>query len=350
MEFGLENMFSVTDLKYRYGKNCKEGDFDYFDAIQVHLNPDFGVGHKVVEAGDIFTATLSNCLEMQRMQAEMDQEIRAEIIEHRVNYDNYNSEKMRFHLKVWSLLRKGKVELADKYISKNICEFQGNAGKGQEYHTSEFLNHIIGSYGLEIYESLKSEKEKAASLKELVNFSETQNVDVYDIFEEFIELFSEFSQVFTYLNRGIEISGSVKVSSTDFNRTKKHYSSAYEVLAKLLYIPAGINNSIERGDPHKFERLDSLGKYVNTGNGDKLRCLSNNVELNKLSECYDNHLRNASFHNNMNYSPKKNKITYKQNNGIDVKMNYKEYLIMCVKVTEAIAALSLFSLVDLNES
>jgi hypothetical protein len=114
--------------------------------------------------------------------------------------------------------------------------------------------------------------------------------------------------VFTYLNRGIEISGSVKVSSTDFNRTKKYYSSAYEVLAKLLYIPAGINNSIERGDPHKFERLDSLGKYVNTGNGDKLRCLSNNVELNKLSECYDNHLRNASFHNNMNYSPKKIKL------------------------------------------
>ncbi|TOM38292.1 hypothetical protein CGH77_23505, partial [Vibrio parahaemolyticus] len=52
MEFGLENLFSVSDVKYRYGKNCKKGEFDYFEAIQVHLNPDFGVGHKVVKAGD----------------------------------------------------------------------------------------------------------------------------------------------------------------------------------------------------------------------------------------------------------------------------------------------------------
>ncbi|HBC3945988.1 hypothetical protein CGH80_22925 [Vibrio parahaemolyticus] len=350
MEFGLENLFSVSDVKYRYGKNCKKGEFDYFEAIQVHLNPDFGVGHKVVKAGDIFTAILSNCLEMERMHEEMQQEKSEGIIEHRTNYDNYNSETMRFYLKVWSLLRKGKVELADKYILKNVGEFEESTGKGQGYYTGEFLKYIIGSYGLEVYENLKLEQEKAGDLKELVNFSADQNVDTYDIFEEFIGLFSEFSQVFTYLNRGLEISGNVKVSSTDFNRTKKYYSSAYEVLAKLLYIPAGINNSIERGDPHKFERLDSLTKYVKTGNGDKLRCLNDNHNLMKISECYDNHLRNASFHNNMNYSPKKTKITYKQNNGTDVKMNYKEYLIMCIKVTEAIAALSLFNLVELKES
>ncbi|USH04536.1 hypothetical protein K6Q96_22690 [Grimontia kaedaensis] len=350
MEFGLENMHSVTDVKYKYGKNCVEANFEYGDAIQVHLNPDFGVGHKVVEAGDIITATLSNVLEMQRMQEELEELESNGIIAHRATYDNYNSEIMRFYLKIWSLLNKGKADLADNYILKNVEVFEEQTGMDEDYYKEKFLNYVIGSYGLEIYQNLQSAQAQAGDLTELIEFGKTQSVNVFDIFEEFIDSFSEFSQVFTYLNRGIEISGRVKVSSTNFNRTKKYYSSAYEALAKLLFIPAGLNNSIVRGNPHSFERIDSLSKYVNNGNGDKLRCLAGNAELLKLSECYDNHLRNASFHNNMVYSSKKSKISYKKNNGDAVSSDYKEYLTMCIKVTEALAALYLFSLVDLKDS
>ncbi|EIO9265542.1 hypothetical protein QNF00_004412 [Vibrio alginolyticus] len=350
MEFGLENMHSITDVKYKYGKNCLEADFEYQEAIQVHLNPDFGVGHKVVEAGDIITATLSNVLEMQRMQEELNELESNGIVAHRATYENYNSEIMRFYLKVWSLLKKGKVELADNYILKNVEVFEEKTGMGEDYYKEKFFKYVIGAYGLEIYQNLQSAQALAGDLTDLIEFSKTQTVNVYDIFEEFIESFSEFSQVFTYLNRGIEISGRVKVSSTNFNRTKKYYSSAYEALAKLLYIPAGLNNSIVRGNPHTFERIDSLSKYVNNGNGDKLRCLAGNPELLKLSECYDNHLRNASFHNNMVYSPKKSKISYTKNNGDAVSSDYKDYLTMCIKVTEALAALCLFNLVDLKDS
>ena len=348
IEFGLENMYSINDIKYRYGNNCIKADFEYSEAIQVHLNPDFGVSHKVVEAGDIFTATLSNTLEMMRMHNELQEEKNSGIIEHRANYENFNSERIRFYLKVWSLIRKDKAELADKYILKNSVVFKEKTGLGEEYYKAEFFRFIIGSYGLEIYGNLQSAQEDAGELSGLTDFSKTQEVDTFEIFEEFVSLFSEFSQVFTYLNRGVEISGKVKISSTNFNRTKKYYSSAYESLAKLLYLPAGLNNSIERGDPHKFERIASLGRYVSNGNGEKLRCLSGNSKLYKLSECYDNHLRNASFHNHMAYSPKKSKITYKMNNGDTVSTNYKEYLIMCIKVTEALAALALFNLVDLK--
>ncbi|AUJ68754.1 hypothetical protein [Pseudoalteromonas sp. NC201] len=56
IEFGLENLFSKGE--YRYIRNCSEASFGYSDAIQVHLNPDFGVSHKVVEAGDCITSNL----------------------------------------------------------------------------------------------------------------------------------------------------------------------------------------------------------------------------------------------------------------------------------------------------
>ncbi|WP_028865064.1 hypothetical protein [Psychromonas aquimarina] len=187
-------------------------------------------------------------------------------------------------------------------------------------------------------------------LSSLIEFNNNQNIDNHDSFEEFLDLFSEFSQVFTYLNRGLEIPNKIKVTSTDFNRTKKYYSSAYESLAKMLYIPAGINNLIERGDPHKFEKMDSLDKFVKNGNGNKLRCVDSNDNLNKISACYDNHLRNASFHNHMKYNPKKSKISFNQNNGTPVSMTYKEYLMMCIKITESIAALNLFVLQELRQS
>lgn len=348
IEFGLENLFDSGE--YRYIRNCEEGDFDYAEAIQVHLNPDFGVGHKVVAAGDIITATMSNVLEMQRMHKELEKGQNEGIVEHRVNYDNFNSESMRFYLKICSLIKKNKQVLADKYIDKNSLTFEEKKGESEEYYLSKLLNHIIGGYGLEIFNSLKEEKEKAGDLSKLKEFNDNQNIDNHDSLEEFIALFSEFSQVFTYLNRGLEISDNIKVTSTDFNRTKKYYSSAYEALAKMLYIVAGINNSIERGDPHKFERIDSLSKYVNNGNGDKLRCVSQNPNLNKISSCYDNHLRNASFHNHMKYNPKKSKISFNKNNGTPVSITYKEYLIMCIKVTEAIAALNLFIIQELKKS
>jgi hypothetical protein len=348
IEFGLEGLFSSGE--YRYIKNCSEATFEYHEAIQVHLNPDFGVGHKVVKAGDIITATYSNVLEMQRIAKEYEKDENEGVVEHRVNYENFNSESMRFYVRICSLLKKEKAELADKYIKKNHAIFKECEGESLNYYLSKLLNHIVGGYGLELIKGLKEEKSKAGDLSDLIQFNNQVDNESFGIFEEFITLFNEFSQVFTYLNRGVEIVDRIKVTSTDFNRTKKYYSSAYEALAKMLHIPAGINNSIERGDPHKFEIIDSLDKYVRNGNGDKLRCISQNHNLNKISDCYDNHIRNASFHNNMKYNPKKSKISFKKNNGTPVTITYKEYLVMCIKITEALAALNLFALEELQQS
>ncbi|MFJ7793740.1 hypothetical protein [Pseudomonas sp. NPDC096950] len=346
IEFGLESLFSRG--QYRYIRNCRADNFDYSEAIQVHLNPDFGTSHKIVQAGDIFTAVMSNCLEMQRMDALLRKEQNEGIIEHRANYENYNSEAMRFYLKICSLLSKNKNELANSYIEKNKTNFDEKTGETYNYYFEKLLNHLLGSYGLELLNAITEEKNKAGDISTLIDFNTTQSIDNLESIEEFIGLFSEFSQVFTYLNKGIEISDSVKPTSTDFNRTKKYYSSAYETLAKMLFIPAGLNNAIERGDPHRFEKIDSLGKFISNGNGDKLRCIKDNINLNKISSCYDNHLRNASFHSHMKYNPKKAKISFNQNNGTPISITYKEYLVMCIKVTEAIAALNLFSLKHLQ--
>lgn len=340
IEVGVENIYGATE--FRSIKNCMTADFGYSEAIQVHLHPDLGVSHKVVEAGDIFTAIMSNVFEMRRMFDAVQTNSDSEIGEHRNNYHNYNSDVIRHYLKIWSLLKNNKNKAAKIYINKN---FDGeNDSENLEYYKEKLFNHLIGEYGLKIYNSLCNEGGKVKKIKDLVVFSQCNEVDAYDNFEEFISLFKEFSQIFGYLNNGIEISKSLKVSSNDFHETKKYYSSCYEAVAKMLYIPAAINNAVQRGDIHKFERIDSLDKYQSLGNGDKLKCLESNPELIIISECYDNHLRNASFHNHMKFNRKKSKISYNKNNGDYVSISYADYLVMCIKITEALAALSLYKL------
>jgi hypothetical protein len=340
IEVGVEDIYGETE--FRSIKNCITADFDYFEAIQVHLHPDLGVSHKVVEAGDIFTATMSNIFEMQRMFDAAQQNSDNEICEHRSKYYNYNSDVIRHYLKIWSLLKNNKNKAAKLYINKNLDSESDS--EDLEYYKEKLFNHLIGEYGLKIYKSLCNEAGKVTDIKNLVRFSQDNEIDAYDIFEEFTNLFKEFSQIFGYLINGIEISKSLKVSSNDFHETKKYYSSCYEAVAKILYIPAAINNAVQRGNIHKFERIDSLDKYQSLGNGDKLRCFEGNPELIVISECYDNHLRNASFHNHMAFNRKKSKISYNKNNGDYVSISYADYLVMCIKITEALAALSLYKL------
>jgi hypothetical protein len=339
IKFGIEGL--PYEGEYKYIKNCEYQEFGYAEAIQVLLHPDLAVGHTIVEAGDVTTAIHLNVQEMHRM---LTQQVSGEVIEHRIKYQNPGSEKLRFYLKIWSLLRNDKIDIARSYATNNASDVDVEILEDESQYIEGFLNHFMGEFGLSVYSSLKSEWNKTIKNDSLVNFHNDQNVDEYSIFEEFFEHFSEFSQVFLYTNRGIKVDKDRKSSSSDFNKTKKYYSSAYETLAKKLYIPAGINNLLERGNAHTFQRLSTLSAYMNTGNGDKLRCLANNHELAEVGECYDNHLRNASFHNHMNFNPKKSKITYKKNSGQGCSISYQEYLIACVKITEALAAYTLFGI------
>jgi|GEM_PF-4363494 len=343
IKFGLEGVLQKGE--YKYLKNCEYASFGYGEAIQVLLHPDLAVGNRVVEAGDITTATRLNVEEMARISRQKT----GKVDEHRVRYHNFGSEKLRFYLKIWSLLRNDKISIAQSYAKENVESVGADVRTDENQYVVDFLQHFIGEYGLSIYSGLEEEWSKVSDGSTLVDFHAGQDYDEFDIFEEFFENFSEFSQVFLYLNSGIEIDRKRKSSSTDFNKTKKYYSSAYEALAKRLYIPSGINNLKERSDANSFQRLVSLDAYMATGNGDKLKCLESNSNLSLVSSCYDNNLRNASFHNHMKFNPKKSKITYIKNNKESCSVSYQEYLVSCVKVTEALAAYKLFSIKSLQE-
>lgn len=345
IKFGLEGLPEKGE--YKYLKNCEYANFGYDEAIQILLHPDLAVGHRVVQAGDITTATRLNVEEMVRMSRQNAPE---RVVEHRDKFHNFGSEKLRFYLKIWSLLRNEKVDIARFYANENAETVEAEIRDDENLYIVDFLQHFIGEYGLSIYSALEQEWSKVSDGSTLIDFHTGQDYDEFVIFEEFFEHFSEYSQVFLYLNSGIEIDKKRKSSSTDFNKTKKYYSSAYEALAKRLYIPAGINNLNERGDANLFQRLSSLDAYMATGNGDKLRCLGNNSELSIISSCYDNNLRNASFHNHMKFNPKKSKITYTKNNRDSCSISYQDYLVNCVKVSEALAAYKLFLINHLQQS
>jgi hypothetical protein len=339
IKFGLEGL--PESGEYKYIKNCEYASFGYDEAIQVLLHPGLSVGHRVVQAGDISMATRLNVEEMVRMS---NQKVSDKVVDHRQDFYNFGSEKLRFYLKIWSLLRNGQNDVARYYADENAEIVKAKLRDDKELYIVDFLQHFIGEYGLSIYGALQQEWSKVSDGSTLTSFHLVQDYDEFEIFEEFFDHFSEFSQIFMYLNNGIKTNNKRKMSSTDFNKTKKYYSSAYEALAKRLYIPAGINNLNERGDANSFQRLASLSEYMATGNGDKLRCLEANVVLSIVSYCYDNNLRNASFHNQMKYNAKKSKITYTKNNKDSCSISYQDYLSNCVKVSEALAAFKLFSI------
>ncbi|PSU36576.1 hypothetical protein [Photobacterium phosphoreum] len=338
IQFGIENL---PRGEYRYIKNCRFEKFKYDEAVQVLLHPDLAVGHKIVPAGDVVTATLLNVKEMSRM---FKQSVPEKLKQHRSEHQNMGSQKLRFFLKVWSLLRRNKSSLAQEFVLKNYNIHGAKMHADINTYIEDFLNHFIGDFGLKVYEGLEKEWAKSTNKKSLIDFNKIQEVDEFEVFEEFFDLYTEFSQVYLYLNGGIEINKKNSSSSTDFNKTKKYYSSAYEVVAKLLYIPAGINNIIERGDANEFKSLKSLEVYMNNGNGNKLNCFLNNEELKYPKECYDNNIRNASFHNHMKFNAKKSKITYTKNNNDVEHISYQDYLILCVKISEVLAAYKLFKI------
>lgn len=331
-------------------QNCRipDDEDDTPEVKQIMLNPAFGTLYKTGEPGVSGNASLSNVIEMARMMKSLGSNANDTIAKHRQNYDNSNSDLMRFYMKICSLHNNNKIDHANKYIERSQYLIKEETGKSKNFYFSKLLNHIIGEYGLGIYNSLIEENKKATNISDLINFSKIQNIDNFQIFEDFLNLYGEFSQVFTYLNNGIGISENINVTSEAFNLTKKYYGSAYEALAKMLFIVAGINNSIVRGDPNKFERLDSLEAYNKSGNGNKLNCIQNNSNLYVLKSCYDNYLRNASFHNHMNFDHKNSRIKYIKNDDSNAEISYKKYLIMCVKITEALAALNLFMIEKLE--
>ena len=109
-----------------------------------------------------------------------------------------------------------------------------------------------------------------------------------------------------------EIEGS---STSDYDSIKQFYLDAYEVLGNLMILPIALNNIMYRGSFSSVEsindKIKDLDNFIAARKG--LRFHSNKtseVYIEKLNLQVDTQLRNAIGHNDVEYYPLTQKITY----------------------------------------
>lgn len=148
------------------------------------------------------------------------------------------------------------------------------------------------------------------------NLLELQD-SIYKILESFIENFQMLIpafciQFYNEYSIDYEIEGS---STSDYDSIKQFYLDAYEVLGNLMILPIALNNIMYRGSFSSVEsindKIKDLDNFIAARKG--LRFHSNKtseVYIEKLNLQVDTQLRNAIGHNDVEYYPLTQKITY----------------------------------------
>lgn len=259
---------------------------------------------------------------------------------------------------VWSLFLKGRHDVCSDYIKREHKKYRFT----ELPHPFEVIYAFCARLGRrrakEVFDQLHEEWERARTvspkhrdaLREY--FLETHMVDflygTWTVISEYMEHFSEFSQVLIYQDRDVSIGEGLNPSSSAFDNTKMFYGNAFEHFAAFLVLPACLNNVVESRPYDTFLKL-TLDEYLSLDKGRRQDSLKNNRNLSKLTDALHNQVRNASHHRNMRFDPNTCEIAYlATKKGTWKRMKYSEYLILCNKIMQTIAGLTCFLIAELQ--
>lgn len=154
-----------------------------------------------------------------------------------------------------------------------------------------------------------------------------------EIISDYFRAYGEFSQTLIYVRRQIELPENAIATSSDFDKTKMFYGSAFEVLGSNLDIIAALNNILCGRKFDKMEKMD-LKKFRTINKANRTNCFIENNNLSDIVKEYDSTIRNASHHRWFKISNNHQEITYRSGGtGAIQKMSYAEYLTRCNKIT-----------------
>lgn len=267
---------------------------------------------------------------------------------------DYNAEWGQIQ-RVWSLLSRGKDDLADRILQKGASSLYkdgriktlkdwlwrfGQFVLGQDYN--DRVQAALGSLRLVSPEPLATEF-VSWSLGEA---TQARGERYREILSEFFQLYDEFSQVLFYVQSGVSLAPNLKATSIAFDKTKMFYGNAFETLGTLSELLAVINN-IQHG--RHFDEFEVLAwaDYKKLDKAAVFAPFSTNLPLNALCMEVDNRLRNASHHRRLAFDAKSQTVSYtlgKGGSGGLVKLSYSEYLEKCVRMAFQILSLLLFEL------
>ena len=142
--------------------------------------------------------------------------------------------------------------------------------------------------------------------------------------EQINVLLGEFIETFPYLvpafslqfceeeNIDFETEGT---TTSTYDDVKQFYLDTYETLGNLLIIPAAIDNIKNRDDANNFINNDagivSLDKFITSSKAHRFRLYNTNeIYMRTIDVRYNQKLRNAIGHNDVEYETSTQKIIY----------------------------------------
>lgn len=171
---------------------------------------------------------------------------------------------------------------------------------------------------------LKLEKEQINSFIEYLNSHDGYGLNQMQ--EQINVLLGEFIETFPYLvpafslqfceeeeeNIDFETEGT---TTSTYDDVKQFYLDTYETLGNLLIIPAAIDNIKNRDDANNFINNDagivSLDKFITSSKAHRFRLYNTNeIYMCTIDVRYNQKLRNAIGHNDVEYETSTQKIIY----------------------------------------
>ncbi len=161
----------------------------------------------------------------------------------------------------------------------------------------------------------------------------------FDVFGEYFNRFSEFSQTLIFTQYGIELPSSFSASSYSFKKTKLFYGNTYEALTSNIAVLACLNNVNSGRSYENFMQMD-LSKYLTTNKANRVNPFKDIQEFAEIGKCLDSTLRNASHHGAMKLMPGGKTIQYQSGGtGATRTMSYREYIDKCNESMLSVCAL-----------
>lgn len=169
---------------------------------------------------------------------------------------------------------------------------------------------------------LKLDKEKMNYLIEYLNTHDGYSLN--QMKEQVNTLLGEFVETYPYLIPALSLQfcdeGSVDfevegTTTSTYEDVRQFYLDAYEMLGNLLIIPAAIDNIKNRGDANNFIANDagiiSLDRFITATKANRFHLYNKNeLYMRTIDVKYNQKLRNAIGHNDVEYETLTQKIIY----------------------------------------
>jgi hypothetical protein len=336
--------------------NCVRGDSE---GSIVNLHPDF-----LVSDEDRGRDRISlNIAAIQRLQQRP--EFEGDLHKSRRRMDDLRAGRVMdpmqmwpFVKRLWSLFLNGQYQVCFEYSTREFASAGFDEPPRPFGAIYAICRLLARRHGKEVFDGLTSEWQRASSLyADQISALRSYFLDTYfsdfltgslAIMTEYMDKYSEFSQVFLHqaYEGGADLD--LTASSMAFDRTKMIFGNAFEHLASYFVLPACLNNILSGRPHHTFQQL-TLEKFLDLDKSGRAGPFRDNPQLAPIAAMMDNQLRNASHHGSMRFDPGSGCIAYRPKRTGDLRyIRYVDYLVHCATAVQSSAAFVCFVLRSLE--